>query len=773
LFDIKNIRSEFEKIIKDQSSAFVDTAKYNDITRIDKDHRWDDAVSVQYPEKFNELVKKPRAHHRLYETVAAHLGHLIINPTKRPASTQALVDAYVYDSNRIESLNSSPATVDSFIDEAIADAKENRDNSSATNLQSTPPPRYRMKKTIRLLVGRRGVGKTFFLNHLLAKYSSKFDQQRVIWVRLNLVDDFGDNSNLQHWIYAQTTKLVLRYYCQDSNLAKALPPENLLDCVQALRTYVDETAQLGETVRLSRAEIVENLLNVFVKNTSDESVTPSLIPEPVSRHIWTHAVSQGYSFIVAIDGLDRLESSLSSGSKFDSLVRGLGAILSAAENSACLLIVACRQKTAQQLSGRQTGPFNSSRPTLYRITVPNFEEILGARLKFIEKYLRREEVCRATGVDGSLAVALLGDFQRSLESDIAQFKMFGQNLRAAVQALQLRHEEFTTFGPDHHHYRWVESVMRSGWRFPPKLSQYTPGRSNENPFDFNSTSELTFDNRLLPSIFAYPYLPWGSKPKAKPDFEYSMLGVRILQLVNAADSLQREQTAESSVTINIVMDLISTLFPKYSGNITLALMRDLIEFDVIDADNVSTSPSNLPGIDSLVHLTPKGRFILEHCLTDVAYLGMSAMRLPMDARMLSRSSEDVPAIFVAKPHLSESKADSGGRILVEWVQAKAINSINFVKLLDFVDERQISTIRNRHMLIENKLSTKNHEKHHDTWRIRIYKAFLDLQPRVFAEARSALNKQIIGMIDSVITEERSESIDRFRTALLMNARIWS
>jgi hypothetical protein len=765
-------RTAFRKLIEETLSAEVSEATYKRLTTIQKTQRWDDAISIQHPASLNEIPKRQRNNNKFHQVVSANLAHLVINPTKRPEASEALVSAYVFDDTHPDSLNRSGEAIQEFVEALVRDAHANREAAEGDLHDVSPIDRFRMRKTVRLVVGRRGVGKTFFLNHLLAKYSTYFDKEKVIWVRLNLVDNFGTNKDMLHWIYAQATKIVLRYYCKDSPFGIKEAPGCSLDSVEALRSYYQ--AQRNFDVQAGERALgqIQNLKDVFVDCKTDEAITPDSIPKPLARHVWAHAVANGFAFIVAIDGLDRLESSISAGAKFETLVSALGELLAASETLPCALVVASRRKTADELMQVQTGPFNSHPPIRALITVPPFERVLAKRLDFLETFLRREEVGKVTEVKGDLVAALLSDFRRSVEPEVAEFKMFGQNLRASMQALQLRHKEFTTYGSDNHHYRWIESVMRMGWKFPPKLSEYFPGHSVENPFDFNPTDQIAYDNRLLPSVFSYPYIPWTFSSTIKPNFANVMLGVRILQIIRASDQLISELKAESRVTIEIVTDLLEVLFPEYSGSICLAMIRDLIEFDVIDADNMSMSISNQPGKRSVVRLTPKGVYTLDHCMTDVAYLGMSAMRIPMDAAVLITDSEGVPPLFLACSHVGDVRLEMSQRGLIDWIRAKTINSINLVKLLEYLDRQQMRAISFRRADIERRLANKRRDHGLQTWRTRIIEAFLMNKPAIFSAPRSHLLGQIVGMIDSILSEDRKTLVDGFLASLDHNRQIW-
>ena len=66
------------------------------------------------------------------------------------------------------------------------------------------------------LHGKKGIGKTFFLNHFFATYRPDLENHQLMWIRMDLWRSFGDDKDLRHRVYSQATKIFFRYFHIDS-----------------------------------------------------------------------------------------------------------------------------------------------------------------------------------------------------------------------------------------------------------------------------------------------------------------------------------------------------------------------------------------------------------------------------------------------------------------------------------------------------------------------------------------------------------------------------
>lgn len=731
------------------------------VTKIDKKTRWGDAISGQAVENGPSQYFVPMDRYHAY--VSSRLAHIIVNPSSRKSDASALIETYVHATDVDGAANNSLESVGEFLSELCQISKRNKRGFLA---ESEFDREYHSNKnSVQLLVGNRGIGKTFFLNHVLAKYSEFLDREKIIWVRINLVDTFGENDDLIHWMYAQATKIVLRYYCKESKYFDSSSPKEAFDVIGIVNSYLES---LDDPYRRKcEKDAFQELLDIFVRNLTDEPIRIGMCPKGLVRKIWETTVrGGGYSFIVAFDGLDRLESSYASHKKFTSLVSSMRALQNQAEVVPASFVVTCRKKTAERLSMANAYPFSEFSVKRLTLGAGNFEKIFDLRLDFLERSAK-EVLSKSGDVDGHFKERDLRKFRSYIAKDKDEFSMFGSNIRAMMQTVQLRYKEFVSYHPDDYgsqDYRWVESCMKMGLRYLPKYYQYKLGEDPSLPYICNPR-ESAYDNRLLPSIFYYPYFEFDDNIKKMPSFYSALVGLRVLQLAVSSCNLHAAKEIASRVTVDCISEILTDCF-GYPGALTRTVVREFSDFELIDVECNQLAPSNTPNSDGVVSITSKGRYVLEHCLSDIAYYAISAMRIPMRSGILVPGL-DVPPFFhvyAFRSHLKLSLQHDLGR----WVQTKAINAINLYNLLDYADREQME------MLVAKEHSGKirvvsNRLGKGVTWKGKIYKNFVDSSVRL-SFFREVMIHKIIGMISSI--SDVGDEVKEISLLLERNRNVW-
>lgn len=713
---------------------------YNKITNISKNKKWCDAIAAQGCENSHIVGIKPDDKISTY--ISSRLAHIIVNPSYRKNDTTALVEAYVYAENNCNAVNHSADIVQSFLESLCIVSDRNKTAFLASN--ETDRMYYTNKESIRLLVGDRGVGKTFFLNHVLAKYSSYLDDKKIIWVRLNLVDTFGANNDLLWWMYAQASKIILRYYCKESKYFDRTSSKIPIEVLPFVRSWIESIESESHKVVINEA--LQELIDVFITNSTDEPITPALLPKGLARKIWESAIRiGGYSFIIVFDGMDRLESSTDSHKKFSELVSGLRKLEDSTEAVPASFVVACRRKTADRLASANAFPFASFSVEKHMIGEVCFEDVFDRRLNYLD---RRIKDFLMTSSDGYVSTEEINlkKFREYIAKDKHEFSMFGKNMRATMQAVQLRHKEFLACGDDFdtHDYRWVESCVKMGWKFPPKVYAYKSSDDPIMPYICN-TRESTYDNRLLVSVFSYPYFEFEDNPKISPNFENCLIGLRILQLAQTSCALFESKTIKSRITVEFLSEILKDCF-SYPGKLTRAALREFAEFELIDTESDQLIDSNIPIQNAEVRITQKGRYVLNHCLSDVAYLAMCAMRIPMDMNILITDDES-PPFFHAYAFRSNRRGVTSSGDLGRWVRTKAVNSLNLFKLLEHLDSIQISHLTSKLPSIISDYTSSGRGK---TWMSIILAKFnTNLTP--LSTHKLAIQFQVNAMLESVVS----------------------
>ena len=155
----------------------------------DKENKWTDAVSVSL-KKTPSLSSFSSLHTGFNRTshIYNRLGHIVVNP-QNLYNTEALTETYAYkytDGSPHDSIaNYNPASTEKFVNDLIDAAKLQR----KFFLREIPDyTGMRLASPSYILYGKRGIGKTFFLNHILSRFHHYFDTKNIIWVRVNLVE---------------------------------------------------------------------------------------------------------------------------------------------------------------------------------------------------------------------------------------------------------------------------------------------------------------------------------------------------------------------------------------------------------------------------------------------------------------------------------------------------------------------------------------------------------------------------------------------------------
>jgi hypothetical protein len=170
---------------------------------------------------------------------------------------------------------------------------------------------------IKCLIGPKGCGKTFFLNYLFSKFSPILDSKGVIWVRLNLLEEFGDDKDILHRIYAQATKIIMRYY--DPESAEFKQKKIPIPAGQSLQLYI-ERSKFPAQHKKGLLDEVEGMRDVFYTKKREEPLSPALVSKSLGRKVFNLARDNGYSYIIVFYGLDRMEATSQHDKRFRSLV---------------------------------------------------------------------------------------------------------------------------------------------------------------------------------------------------------------------------------------------------------------------------------------------------------------------------------------------------------------------------------------------------------------------------------------------------------------------
>ena len=241
-----------------------------------------------------------------------------------------------------------------------------------------------------VVLGERGVGKIFLLNYVLSKWNPSLSEEKIIWVRLNLVTNTGFENNIYGWIYAQIAKILLRYYDKSSDYVK-YRPFTMDDFYTPLFKWVDANSDFREKERSETRSKIRQMKDLFSRFNSQAKINPALCDFEICSNLFRIAREMGWSFIVIMDGFDNLDVDKFHYERFETIKTQINSLWSNYENIGfCLVIVSrtytfaemtasdpfkritpdCGAAPGQQASGIVGGALFRSRPYRLSLCVP-------------------------------------------------------------------------------------------------------------------------------------------------------------------------------------------------------------------------------------------------------------------------------------------------------------------------------------------------------------------------------------------------------------------
>lgn len=728
-------RSETVREIKERMAKAVGGMKigiYEKVKTIEREKPWSDSVFAQ--EKVNDNAQNIKITDEVDSYISSRLAHIVVNPTKRRDETDVLIKTYVYSDN-INAINHSEETVRKFVSELCDISIKNR---SAIKDKNNKYGGTQYISSSKIIVGERGCGKTFFLNHILSKYSEYLDERKVIWVRINTVDTFltSKANYLLHWMYAQATKLVMRYYSIDAPLRNSSDKKMPIDITAYLNNYIDRVN--NKELRVQLAMQLQGMLDVFRNPLCDDPLSEEIVPLILAREVWNCAIENGYSFIVVFDGFDRLELTDHAGRKHMQLLDNLMSIISPNNQYPACFVAACRKSTLDIISqeDQQNTFFRKQTEPLFIGNV-DFKDVFNKRIDYLDMIISDD---KTIGDVSDEKKKNLKGFRDLINEEIDGYDMFDKNIRASMQAAQLRYKEYIAYELHKKQYRWIESFMKMGLKYPPRPYSYRYTEDKVMPYSPYLTQEKIIDNRLLVSLYLFPYFGYEDNPIIIPEIKNILLGLRVLQLMGAAEDMRKNDIIRDYITVGMICEILLVCF-GYPGKIVRALLREYVEFEMVEPLKHHVTKSALPQDSESLVLTKKSKYILSECLCDVAYLSMCAMRLPINKEYLT--FENGNPLFFAETFAYSREENNITANLSSWVAAKIINSINLYNILSLLDNEQIKVLRQNTVKIGNRLQGKQ-----QSLKYNMYKHFYNNIRRIDSY-RETIVRQLSLIIDSI------------------------
>jgi len=712
------------------------------------DAGYSDAVLSMYDGHFdykadNKYYKRPTGESRS-DHVHRRLGHIPANPNN-VLDTKALLESYVYlKPTGIPSyfVNECPESADKLIHELIETAKYAR--------------KYVLNQTIdrseckftSILHGDRGSGKTFFVNHVFSKNSKKLDYEKVLWVRLDLFDEFAseryDDNVISDWIYAQTTKIVFRYYDPNSNQydQKNLP----LDLKHEVLDYINSSV-FSDEEKLKLQQKLQKWINIFYSKR--EEALSELVPGFLGNFVFDLVLDKGYSFIVVLDGLDKLEATEYYSNRFTHMLSSLRSLIAKFRGAAFLVVT--RTNNLRQLFNINNcvSPYRHQIDECWRLVDIPTDRIVSDRIDYIKK----EIPLVANKLSDAEKNEWLNDWPDHIDLFYTYLKeagfdykdranslsqMLNKNKRAQMQVMQLKYFDYLEMRREKS-YLLIESLCRSGFKYPPRPYIYIR-KSNELNRHIH---DKVFDHHLLPSIFMYPMVCFGDTSEHKEStHKYSFLcGVRILQIVYAHDKLVKSGNGSIEPMLSKELSEICNKLFAYPKDIVAAIVEEFGEYEFLRINHRSSFTAE----KAMYKLcgTDKMEYLLKALLQDVGYLNLASMRIFLKPAALKDQNNARINPFVKAVQLDPDST----RSFDDWVAYKIINAISTFRLIDYANQHQYYDFHSKLAEIKNERLVKT-----------VKQAYIDGMFNITTELKNNISSIIWQILGSLQSKQKIEYI---------------
>lgn len=627
---------------------------------------------------------------------AHYLGTITANPGNS-LNTEIIDASFVFPRSTAIArpdapiINASQSTLGDAITTWIA-----RSRAFATDFaSSTLPVRRESAANSRfgILFGDRGVGKTFLQNYIISHYWPTFDESRVLWIRISLVREFG--GTIDHWVKAQVAKILARYYDPESS---AFAPERSaslhFDVIEALRPVMESSSG-------KERDAIDNMVRVLRAHQSsiDYDVAPEWMPIAAVDAIFHAAVTRGFSFIVAIDGLDLLDHTPALREHFISRLEALGKYLKTDASLWRYHLVFLRQDSMEDFAEHVTSKLlripDQHRPVdTYEIAPVSLKAIIERRLEV----LARNHIVSIIGTYTAADVESFAGYLESMDSGLpnesgadrnyadAVNEVSGTNIRSAMHVIHAAAAEYMQLNTPH--YMLTDRLMRVGCALPPRSPRYKRVTDRDGIGHMvrqqGGTGYHMYDANFLPALFRFPFAD-----SAVPASELSargrtqiLIGLRLLQLatVMSARETLLERTDERSL-VRRTCEIFD-----YESAVVSAMCEELMDEDVLHT-RVTDSRYRSPDASThLLRVAPKGAKILDRYMFDPTYLNVGSFNLPVPSSLVEDVAHDYA--FSVVPMGIHSDID-------EIVFGKIVNALLMANLICDANKLQHDEVRRR------------------------------------------------------------------------------
>ena len=659
------------------------------------------------------------------------LEHVKANPSN-PANIEALKSLYAFPpetANEVmnsdclilgadQEFNTSDAKVTKLAEELCSIAhgqreayatQEPEDGPADDDLHSVPVG-DRMSKQV-YLVGRRGSGKTIFLNYLLSTKNHVFERNSVIWFRLDLA---SRKHEILPWFYWRMSKIVLDYYngreIGGHNGHKPVKIDLSSENTDLKKRIVSEDPELE---RDRKFRLWFNISRGWLDMSTEPCPLPSHIPTlsllPFYRGVWKHLILDlKLGFVCVIDGLDRLGLTPSEKAHYDTVVRDVKHGLLTNTGPSAAYIIAIRNESYTQVTQGERGSAYFGRlaevDTWHvmakrseyakrgnALQLTRFKEKHGSHFsisddkhcEFAEKVFNyflnfiSHAVLSATGSE-TLETDQDDDFLGLRKAGLAKLdELFNQDKRHMFLSLQralryyfdtvlggaipeIRESErweavFDNLWSGHQRAAWkksyllVEGWMLDGYAFHLPKYKYLDSQVDSCYGEEFPARDKKKEHEFLPNVYHHVI-------SDSTDQLALLSGLRILQYVRKQDGVPAEK----------IVDFLSTYF-RYERGLLAARVEEFVSSEACLGYR-----SNPVYESKKLYLNSRGRLLLSSIAMQPEYINMAIQAAGLPYDLIENRTFRIVNAYKRKL----------------FAAAKVVNYVNFFRLLQDLEARE-------------------------------------------------------------------------------------
>jgi len=635
------------------------------------------------------------------------LDHISANPSN-PGNVEALKALYTFPedyeqdnwkgkiltSKAFEDINKSERRIEQLAQEICELAQDNRDlyekkvlglTESQYDITSALSNLARRSKIY--LLGKRGSGKTIFINYLLSAKNYIFVKNNVVWFRIDLTKG---NFDLQDWMRWQMCHVLFKYYEDKYYRSGQKVSLDLTSSNTQLFKRISHYAEDPDFERnyTSKFEEFKNHTRIDLNVPEMPNAKKFKLLKSIAVHfykgIWDYlTLDRKIGIVFVLDGLDRLGLSEEDKKEFTFKFQGIQKYVMTTNAEPAAYIITMRYESYYhkirdlktiytQLLMQEVDPWAIFNKRLDYVrngkAIPprklrdkgfaiqgkeldTLADLMELYLKYITIGLTRFVDEQETD-DPAHGMRMLNrifnrDRRKMFLALQANLRFFFQNLVVDFddKILDALSEMYLGRLPSlftRKYYLVIEGWMLDSHSY--HLNRYEYDLSKDGR---SIMSETAYGPDYLPSIYQHPRFDGFQNMSI-------LTGTRILQFMKVHEILRR----------TMIIDFLVSHF-KYDNRVINRFLSDMVQEGTLEVCRPITYTSN-----ERLRMTDRGNFVLDRLLGNIEYINLAIQCAGFPKTLLNKAFFSFPS--------SKNRA--------EFTLWKVINTVNFLRLLKALEE---------------------------------------------------------------------------------------